>query len=1509
MVKMKRKRAILPDTDDDDNNTFINNSDYDNYKEEVEESISIDPVQHNNDNTTTDFINEDDSVILDPDNNRETILQDQDEELEDTTIETINIKKEPRQETPTQIDQSPFKQPILTPTQIDQPEIKKQDLDDEENPFRVSQKPNLNHEETSTQTDDSLIKNPILKHDVTQPIQSPTKKGTPSQSPIKKPILHHIPLNDHIEKSPSRSNSDYSIISHSDPDTEKSQNGNTSLVNIDDPVVSTPKKTLLKQVQIQQEFNNDIEDIGIKISPRKKLSLAYEIPKSKEPRLVISQLVLINFKSYAGVQVIGPFHSSFSAVVGPNGSGKSNVIDSMLFVFGFRASKMRQSKLSELIHNSAGQRLDFCQVDIHFNMVQDDDFENSEIISGSELIISRKATKNNSSMYFINGKSSNYTEVTNLLKEKGIDLDHKRFLILQGEVESIAQMKAKAEKENDDGLLEYLEDIIGTTKYKKLIEDSTTQIEELNQICMEKSNRFEFVEKDKDQLEEKKMEALRFLELEKKLVNARSVQYQVKIHECKLRTTEKQKQMDDFKSELQENRETNKEILDGIEAEYQKQKEIESAVKLLVNEIENISKRRKDTSKKGVSIDEKIKNINNKLKKIQKLLESSKHEVSSSSQKHSNYTEASNQFRTEVENLNQQLEIEESKLDEIRQSLTSITSEFTKEIESLQSQLSPWHSQLIEKENAIKLTESNIQIITTQMNSTKKQLDGHRERLANIKKEGKEKENELRETEEKLTQINQQLSLGEEQVNTQKQIIDKSRSQLNDYRQKVSEAKNSVFNSQNKSQVLTSLLRLSQTGRIEGFYGRLGDLGSIDEKYDIAISTAAPGLDSMVVETVETAQACIEYLRKNKLGYANFICLNKLRKFNLSPIQTPGDPSRVKRLFDLITPTNEKFLPAFYSKMYNTLVAPDLNEAKRVAFGVKRWKVVTLDGKVVDTSGTMSGGGSRQSRGIMRLNNSANVNHEITEKELDEMDKKLQSMENKFVRANNEYEESASMLKKLQALKPETEFSLDRLKLDINSLASEKSEVSQVCKNLIAEQAKIEEDNPFEKQINDKTQELEQLKQERKHIKSEMKGYELQIAKFEQKIMDAGGVELKIQNSKVDSIKQQISIIHEKTKGDRMTIKKLENEIKRHEKIIETSLTEQKEAEDELELITESQNEITKTLETYDKKLKELDQVKEEKNIELESLKSELDEKQELINKFKSFEIEISNKIEKLDMSLRKLRSIIDQNEKSLNSIIIRDTTPYIYWLDESEQSKYNSSQIVQLSEEQINNSDLDSINSEIEELENYMKHVRIDIEILKDYGVKIVEYNERKTDLNTAVEQRDLKKDYCEDLKRKRLDEFMVGFNTISMTLKDMYRMITMGGNAELELVDSLDPFSEGVAFSVMPPKKSWRNISNLSGGEKTLSSLALVFALHTYKPTPLYVMDEIDAALDFRNVSIVANYIKERTKNAQFVVISLRNNMFELAKQLVGIYKVNNMTRSISIRNVELQEFKKLQ
>jgi structural maintenance of chromosome 4 len=164
--------------------------------------------------------------------------------------------------------------------------------------------------------------------------------------------------------------------------------------------------------------------------------------------------------------------------------------------------------------------------------------------------------------------------------------------------------------------------------------------------------------------------------------------------------------------------------------------------------------------------------------------------------------------------------------------------------------------------------------------------------------------------------------------------------------------------------------------------------------------------------------------------------------------------------------------------------------------------------------------------------------------------------------------------------------------------------------------------------------------------------------------------------------------------------------------------------------------------------------------------------------------------------------------------------------------------------------------------------------------------------------------KDEHTTLKKKRHDEFNHGFSIISTKLKEMYRLITNGGDAELEALDALDPFSEGIQFHVRPLKKSWKQMSKLSGGEKTISSLSLIFALHHYKPSPLYCMDEIDAALDYKNVAIVGDYIKKRARNSQFLIISLRNNMFELAEKLVGIYKTFDITKTVTINPNRLKE-----
>ena len=203
-----------------------------------------------------------------------------------------------------------------------------------------------------------------------------------------------------------------------------------------------------------------------------------------QSRLMISKMILENFKSYAGAQEIGPFHKCFSSIVGPNGSGKSNVIDALLFVFGKRAKQLRLNKVSELIHKSSNHpHLEYAKVSVFFQLIIDNEetSDSYEIIPNSEFVVTRTAYLNNASKYTVNDRQSTYTDVGVLLRGHGIDLDNNRFLILQGEVEQIAMMKPKALTPHEEGLLEYLEDIIGSNRFVTKIEQAAKDLETLNE--------------------------------------------------------------------------------------------------------------------------------------------------------------------------------------------------------------------------------------------------------------------------------------------------------------------------------------------------------------------------------------------------------------------------------------------------------------------------------------------------------------------------------------------------------------------------------------------------------------------------------------------------------------------------------------------------------------------------------------------------------------------------------------------------------------------------------------------------------------------------------------------------------------------------------------------------------------------------------------------------------------------------------------------------------------------
>ncbi|RKP07022.1 RecF/RecN/SMC [Thamnocephalis sphaerospora] len=1219
-------------------------------------------------------------------------------------------------------------------------------------------------------------------------------------------------------------------------------------------------------------------------------SAAADVPAEPSRRLIITKLVADNFKSYAGRQEIGPFHKSFSAVVGPNGSGKSNVIDSLLFVFGYRASKMRQGKLSDLIHASSGHKnLDYCTVAVHFCEIIDkpgpDDYD---IIPGSEIVVSRTAFRNNSSKYQLNGRTSSYTEVTTLLRDRGIDLDHKRFLILQGEVESIAQMKSKAQNEHEDGLLEYLEDIIGTSKYKLPIEAANKELEEISDQRNERLNRVMITEKEKAGLEAstwctridpKKHEAETYIRAENELTTKKSSLYQRNAFECEQKavlseaaTTELQEAI---RAEEESSRHAREEI-DALEQSYARTVEEYETIGRETNVvIEELAK----FERADVQMQENRKHLVNKRKKTKKALQKGENVASESRTLIQNHTDDIQKYEREVEELEQSLVTEEAQLSAIVEGLKGKTEEFSQQIEAKQRELEPWTAQINEMQGATSVEEAEYNLLSNELVAGQKLVDDAKQTVVDLRQACGEKEKELQDMNALRTEAQQRLQSMQAEIGDAERNETATKAKVVQLRQQTEEARAALRSTQSRGTIIDSLMRLRDSGRLRGIYGRLGSLGAIDPRYDVAISTACPQLENLVVDNVETGQSCIDHLRRNKLGRGVFIVLDRLPHMNYSPIDTPEG---VPRLFDLVQVKDPRITPAFYSVLRDTLVASNLEQANRIAYGRKRWRVVTLDGQLIDMAGTMSGGGGRPSRGRM---SATLADDGISRDTVAELERQLETGETEWRTATERRKELQREQEQANRQLPELETLITKADMDLvayrKRLPIAEKQVVDLSKQNKPKSDVAARMKQLESSIAKRTTQLQKVQKQAAAIEREIKA-------LQDKILEVGGVRLRSQKVKVEGIKEQLESHNERIVRAQVALAKAVKDAEKAQKSCKEHSTALAQLEEEIEAVEDEIRQKTAAALEVRRRCEEAKMLMEEKSEQLTEMKSQVEEQQAVVKKFRVKEVELKNKLADASRTLQESQTQLAHWKDKLSKLSLHD-------IDDDEGSA--AFEMPSHTDDELRHMDKDELLVDIQRLEKQLEQAKPNLSVLEEYRERHTEYMQRVKDLDDVTARRDTLKQAYDDLRKRRLDEFMKGFTAISYKVKEMYQMITLGGNAELELVDSLDPFSEGIVFSVMPPRKSWKNISNLSGGEKTLSSLALVFALHHFKPTPLYVMDEIDAALDFKNVSIVANYIKERTKNAQFIIISLRNNMFELADRLVGIYKTDNKTKSITI------------
>ena len=980
-----------------------------------------------------------------------------------------------------------------------------------------------------------------------------------------------------------------------------------------------------------------------------------EKDKKKDTRIIIEKIVLENFKSYAGERVIGPLHYRFNSVVGPNGSGKSNLMESLLFVFGKRAKKMRLKKLSELIHSSSREnKCKYCRVSVYFREIHEDDDDNFHYIEGGDFMISRTVYKNSSSQYHLNGRESSFDEINSLLNKKDIDLKHNRFLILQGEVEQISMMKPKGENENETGLLEFLEDIIGTRRYVPLIDKLSKSIEDLGEIKTSKANRVKISRNEINQLEDVKNQSLNYYHKEKESQILRHLLLVARRGMENNTIISKKNEMEKFQGEIED-------IQKKMAEQISQSKNVLLEHKQIQTQINNLTRENQKINEQINKIEENDKLKQNEIENYGKQIKKGERDLEKLNKNYSNKNEEINMAQEQRPILQKDFELKSKIFNEIDTYLNAKDKEIYSKTEKLQKQKKEVENKLRPSESQINQNIFKIEQNEKTLNLLKEKIQKQEENINRLNQ--KKEELNLLLNEKKINYdkfINKKKELEGIKLRKEKELKEKEKRASDKQREvqekmlKLSEFKNSNQEFKIKHKITSELIKAQKEGKIQGLFGRLGDLGAIDQKYDIAISTACNQLDFLVVDNTQNARNILNYLRNNNIGTASIIILEKVawveRYFNKEYQCPPG----TQRLFDLVRFEDKRLQNAFYFALRDTLVTSNLETATRVGYGQNRHRVVTLDGIIVEITGAMVGGGKPR-RGLMS-NVAMTVNKENNELELKKLNDEYIKSINEYNQLKNEYNGAEQDYQRTLRDLRELENVGIKLESDLNKINQGLKEISEAIKG---QKDFHNKSNTDMQQINRIKIENEKLTKENINLKEQTKELRKELEEINNQLDNTYGEEYNKKKTERERLQKEIEEIEKKLnqyenvlENAQKTLDKLKDEITNKEKTIEELKNKIKECENIMKQYEDDSLKLLAQMDNNNNQIKKLESQYTEQNSEIEKLKQAIanlrESKQEKENQIK----EINEEIRKLNRSIASFNEKISINKKSFDKLI-----------------------------------------------------------------------------------------------------------------------------------------------------------------------------------------------------------------------------------------------------------------
>lgn len=1164
--------------------------------------------------------------------------------------------------------------------------------------------------------------------------------------------------------------------------------------------------------------------------------------------MYLKSIEVQGFKSFAN-KILFQFHQGITAIVGPNGSGKSNVADAVRWVLGEqRIKQLRGESMQDVIFSGTELRkpLGYAYVAITF-----DNSDHKLAIDYEEVTVARRLYRSGESEYSINSTPCRLKDVNELFYDTGIGKEGYS-IIGQGQIEKILSGKPEEKRELFD-------EAAGIVKFKKRKATAQKKLEDEKGNLVRVADILSELEKQVAPLEKQSEKAKVYL---KKKEELKELDVNVFLLENKKLTEQLKESESNYNIALEDYNHTTAEY-DKIKAEHDKIQahieELEQEIETARNTLTEASVTRGKLEGQMNVLREQIKGAHGNEQHFRERITAIQEQIDSKEKERGKIFESKAAFDQKVAELEKQRNDAKASLSQVQDCIEELNTK----IEENKNKI----IDLLNERAGIKSKMSSFDTMMEQLRIRKAELNA---RLLRAKSDEAERDSEIKALGEEFEQISVQIK----ETNCHLEDMDKQnkdfKERLGKKDEEIRELQGAYQKYRSKLDAISNLTEryegygnsiqkvMEQKDKNPGIVGVVADIIKVEKEYETAIETALGGnIQNIVTQEEETAKKMISFLKNGRFGRATFLPLTSITKPQEFKMSGVLKETGVIGLADMLVRTDEAYKNVAKSLLGRIVVIDNIDNAVKIAKKYNQSvRMVTLEGELLVPGGAISGGAYKNSSNLLGRRREMEELEEKKNQVKQRLDIALQDIEKIKIERNVHRKAIEEEKAELQTLF----IKQNTARLNVIAAEERKNEAEQGFGSLKAEQQEIE------RKSTEISANKEQIQNDLRASEEEEKNIEQTIAAC-QETLDQHRASEADKTGLLGECDVAYEKMLQKQEFEQANLERIEHEMEQRKEELGEVLTNLAMCMTEIEIKENNIKEIEQTINTSQDTQSEAEQALKKKQQE----KEELSQKQK---KFFSAREELSEKKNALDKEVYRLGSQREKLEESIEAQMDYMWSEYEITLNKAADLR---------NEKLTNISDMKkrivAVKDEIRKLGD------VNVNAIEDYKALMERYTFMKNQHDDLIEAEKTLEKIIEELDTAMRKQFAEKFEEIKREFDKVFKELFGGGKGTLELIEEEDILEAGIRIIAQPPGKKLQNMMQLSGGEKSFTAIALLFAIQNLKPSPFCLLDEIEAALDEGNVGRFAKYLNKLTKSTQFIVITHRRGTMEQADRLYGI------------------------